>query len=91
MPFAVNVPVACGGVLVMPGDIIVADDDGAVVVPVKLAEQVIKDASVHHEWEEFSRERLAQGGELRRYYPLSDAARPEYEEWLKKQGRTAKG
>ena len=89
MPFAVNVPVACGGVLVMPGDIIVADDDGAVVVPVKLAEQVIKDASVHHEWEEFSRERLEQGGELRRYYPLSDAARPEYEAWLKAKGKKA--
>ena len=89
MPFAVNVPVACGGVLVIPGDIIVADDDGAVVVPVKLAEQVIKDASVHHEWEEFSRERLAQGGELRRYYPLSDAARPEYETWLKAKGKKA--
>lgn len=88
MPFAVNVPIACGGVLVMPGDIIVADDDGAVVVPVKLAEAVIKDASVHHDWEEFSRERLSQGGELRRYYPLTDAARPEYEEWLKAKGKT---
>jgi regulator of RNase E activity RraA len=81
MPFAVNVPIACGGVLVMPGDIIVADDDGAVVVPVALATRVIEQASQHHEWEEFSRERLAQGGDLRRYYPLSDAARPEYEEW----------
>ena len=45
MPFAVNVPIACGGVLVMPGDIIVADDDGAVVVPVKLAPELIKQAS----------------------------------------------
>jgi regulator of RNase E activity RraA len=81
MPFAVNVPVSCGDVLVMPGDIVVADDDGAVVVPVALAPKVIEEASQHHDWEEFSRERLAQGGDLRRYYPLSDAARPEYEAW----------
>jgi len=82
-PFAVNVPVAvaCGGRLVMPGDIVVADDDGAVVVPVKLAPALLAKASVHHEWEEFSRMRLSEGGDLPRYYPLSDAARPEYEAW----------
>ena len=57
MPFAVNVPIACGGVLVMPGDIIVADDDGAVVVPVKLAPELIKQGSEHHEWEAFSKRR----------------------------------
>src|SRR6476620_8844360 len=80
-PFAVNVPVACGGVLVMPGDIIVADDDGAVVVPVALAPQLLQKASEHVEWEEFSRMKLAEGGDLRRYYPLTDAARAEYEAW----------
>ena len=82
-PFAVNVPVACGGVTVMPGDIIIADDDGAVVVPIALAQQLADNATEHVEWEEFSRIKLAEGGDLRRYYPLSDAARPEYEAWRK--------
>ena len=86
MPFGVNVPIACGGVLVMPGDIIVADDDGAVVVPAKMAKACIEHAGQHHEWEDFSREMLEKGGDLRRYYPLSDAARPEYEAWKARLG-----
>jgi regulator of RNase E activity RraA len=85
-PFAVNVPIACGGVLVMPGDIIVADDDGIVVVPIKLAPELLKKASEHAEWEEFSRMKLAQGGDLRKYYPLTEEARAEYEAWRKAQG-----
>lgn len=81
-PAAVNIPIGCGGVHVVPGDIIVADDDGAVVVPIAMAEAVLDDASKHNEWEEFSREKLSQGGDLRRYYPLSDDAQGEYQEWL---------
>ena len=83
-PFAVNVPIACGGVTVMPGDVIVADDDGAVVVPIALAPEVAKKASEHVEWEEFSRLRLSEGGDLRKYYPLTEAARTEYETWRRK-------
>ena len=44
----------------------------------------IAKARKDHEWEDFSREMLARGGDLRRYYPLSDAARPEYEAWKAK-------
>jgi regulator of RNase E activity RraA len=84
-PFAVNVPIACGDTLVMPGDIIIADDDGAVVVPIKLAPQLLEKASEHAEWEDFSRLRLSEGGDLRKYYPLSDEARAEYEAWRKAQ------
>lgn len=87
MPFAVNVPIACGGALVMPGDIIIADEDGAVVVPIKLASELAKKAGEHEEWEEFTRMRLAEGGELRKYYPLNDEARKEYEAWRRKQQR----
>lgn len=84
-PFAVNVPVACGGVTVVPGDIIIADDDGAVVVPIALAPQLAAKASEHVEWEEFSRLKLSEGGDLRKYYPLNDEGRAEYEVWRKAQ------
>lgn len=86
-PYAVNVPVAVADTLVMPGDLIVADDDGAVVVPITMVDALLERASQHHEWEEFSRQRLLQGGDLRRYYPLHNDARPEFEEWLKTQGQ----
>lgn len=85
-PMVHNVPIACGGVLVMPFDIIVADDDGAVVVPQALAEQLSEKAGEHAEWEVFSRMKLEQGGDLRKYYPLSDEAKVEYEEWKKTNG-----
>ncbi|MFN3336380.1 MAG: ribonuclease activity regulator RraA, partial [Thermomicrobium sp.] len=75
--------------LVLPGDIIIADDDGAVVLPRQLAEAVLADAREHAEWEAFARERLAAGGDLRIYYPLTEAARTEYEAW--RQGRRQEG
>jgi regulator of RNase E activity RraA len=46
-PSAVNVPIACGGVTVIPGDIIMADDDGVIVLPQVMAEKVIADAQEH--------------------------------------------
>jgi regulator of RNase E activity RraA len=85
-PFAVNVPIACNNVLVMPGDIIIADDDGAVVVPIKLAPELLKKGSEHSDWEVFTRMRLSQGGHLRKYYPLNAEAQAEYEAWKKEQG-----
>ena len=85
VPFAVNVPIACGNTLVMPGDIIVADDDGATVVPAQLAPELAAKAQAHAEWEDFSRMKLAEGGHLRKYYPLSEEARAEYEAWRAEQ------
>ncbi|HEY1781501.1 MAG TPA: ribonuclease activity regulator RraA [Roseiarcus sp.] len=86
IPFAVNVPIACANVLVIPGDIIVADDDGVVVVPIGLAPKLLEMAGEHVEWEEFSRMRLSQGGDLRKYYPLSAEGEAEYKAWRKAHG-----
>lgn len=84
IPFAVNVPIACANVLVIPGDIIVADDDGVVVVPTALASRLVEMGNRHTDWEEFARIRLSQGGDLRKYYPLSPEAEAEYQAWREK-------
>jgi regulator of RNase E activity RraA len=65
---AYNVPVDCGEVLVHPGDLVFADYDGVVVIPGKMAEQVIAIAKQKVEREDGSRAELAQGAYLRDVY-----------------------
>ena len=84
-PHAVNVPIACAGCFIAPGDIIVADDDGAVVLPYALAKSIAEIAGEKTEWEVFSRMKLEAGGRLDKYYPLNDEAQKEYEAWLREQ------
>jgi regulator of RNase E activity RraA len=80
-PWAYDVPVAVGGVLCLPGDVVVADDDGAVVVPQRSAVDLARSAGDHEEWEVFSRMRIDQGATLSDYYPLTSDSRAEYEAW----------
>lgn len=80
-PWAYNVPIACSRVLVFPGDIILADDDGAVLVPQRVAPLLLAETLDKEDWETFSRLRLGQGGSLWKYYPLSAEGRQEYEAW----------
>jgi regulator of RNase E activity RraA len=85
-PWAYNVPIACSRVLVLPGDIVIADDDGAVVVPLKVAPLILKEVLSHEDWESFSRQRMSEGGSIWKYYPLSDEGRAEYEAYKIAQG-----
>ena len=59
---AVNVPVVCAGVLVEPGDIVVGDDDGVVVLPRRIAAEIVAAASAYLEGEDAARAALG-GGE----------------------------
>ena len=88
-PYAVNVPIACGNCYVAPGDIIIADDDGAVVVPIGMVDKLLARAKGHVEWEVFTRMKLSEGGDLRRYYPMREGteAWDEYLEWKAQQGK----
>jgi 4-hydroxy-4-methyl-2-oxoglutarate aldolase len=58
---AVNIPVVCAGVNVEPGDVVVADDDGVVIVPRKLAVEVAAKAQKRFEDEDAKRKKLAAG------------------------------
>jgi len=81
-PADTNLPVACGGALVVPGDVIVGDTDGVVVVPAALAEEVAFDALEQELREEWALERVRAGESIRGIYPLSESRRKEYEAWL---------
>jgi len=68
-------------VLCLPGDVVIADDDGAVVVPTTKAADVVGALRDHEEWEEFSRLMIDGGARLSDYYPLTPDTRQEYEQW----------
>ena len=80
-PLDVDVPVTCAGVLVMPGDVVVGDAEGVVVLPAAMAEEVARDAFEQEDREAFALERIKDGESIRGVYPLSDERRADYEVW----------
>jgi regulator of RNase E activity RraA len=72
-------PVGCGGVAVFPNDIIVADEDGAVVVPAALAEQVAAAGAEQERLENWIMSEVARGVALPGLYPPDAATRARYE------------
>ena len=75
----VNLPVACGNVLVMPGDTLVGDEEGVVVVPAHLEQQVADLAREQDELDTFSLQKIREGHSLRRAFPLDAEFRAEFD------------
>ncbi|HEX7441412.1 MAG TPA: ribonuclease activity regulator RraA, partial [Caldimonas sp.] len=73
--------IGCGGVAVFPNDVVVADGDGAVVIPAALADEVIA-AAVEQEREEAWIMREVEGGAaLPGLYPMNESSKARYEAW----------
>ncbi len=79
-----GLPIGCGGVAVYPGDIVVGDPEGVVVIPRELAREIAGEASEMTAYDEFVTARVAEGRSLFGLYPSTPASRDEFEIWRKK-------
>ena len=77
----IDVPIGCGGVAVFPGDVIVGDTDGVVVIPHEMAADVAQAAVEQEHLEEFLTERIRDGAALPGTYPPNEATRAAYDAW----------
>jgi len=82
VPADTQVPVACGGVAVFPGDVLVGDGDGVVVIPAHLADEVAAGAAEQEGIEGFILELVRAGRPVIGTYPPTDAVREEYARWV---------
>jgi regulator of RNase E activity RraA len=72
-------PIACGGVAVFPGDVIVADDDGAVLIPMALVDEVAAVAAEQERLEAWIMDQVEAGAALPGLYPPNDENKARYE------------
>ena len=77
-------PVGCGGVAVFPDDLIVADTDGAVVIPAALVQEIVADAVEQERFEGWIMDEVNAGAELPGLYPPNAANKAKYEASKKK-------
>lgn len=85
-PQDINVPIGCGGVAVVPGDLIVGDAEGVMVVPRGLADEVVQAAHEQEQREEFILGRIEGGSSILGVYPPDEDTLRAYEAW--RQART---
>lgn len=81
-PIDYGLPVGCGGVAVIPGDIIVGDGDGVVVIPKDLADEIARDGVEQEGIEAFIKLQVEKGRSTIGLYPPDDTIRAEYADWV---------
>ncbi|MFH5924406.1 ribonuclease activity regulator RraA [Roseomonas xinghualingensis] len=83
-----NVPIGCGDAPVFPGDVIVGDGDGVIVIPAGIADEIANEAVEMTAYEDFVTERVKAGQPIIGLYPATNPANLEaFGQWRKERGR----
>lgn len=84
----VDVPIACGDAPVFPGDVLLGDADGVILIPAHLADEIAAEATEMTAYEDFCAEKVAEGRSLVGLYPATDPANlEEFRAWREERGR----
>jgi regulator of RNase E activity RraA len=84
----INVPIGCGDVAVYPGDVIVGDDDGVMVIPAHLADEVADEAIRMTVYEDYVTEKVLEGKPIIGLYPLtSEEHKKDFQVWKDQNGK----
>src|SRR5690554_6732704 len=84
VPWDTGLTIACGGAAVQPGDVIVGDDDGVLVIPPTLIEELVTDAIEQERQETFIAEMVAAGEGVDGLYPMNAEWKARYQQWLQR-------
>jgi len=83
-PIDLNLPIGCGGVAVYPGDVIVGDCDGVVVIPAAIADEIAEEAVATTLYDTFAEAEVARGRSLIGLFPVAgEDAKRDFELWKK--------
>jgi len=84
----INVPIGCGDVAVWPGDVVVGDGEGVVVIPAALADEIAAEAVEMTAFEDFVTEKVHEGRSILGLYPATDEkSRDDFAAWRRAKGR----
>jgi regulator of RNase E activity RraA len=88
MAIDINVPIGCGDAPVFPGDVLVGDGEGVIVVPAHLADEIADEGVEMTAFEDFVMEKVMEGRSILGLYPATEEqTRTDFAAWRKQKGR----
>ncbi len=82
VPWDQDIAVACGNATVLPGDVIVGDDDGVIVIPRDIAQEVVDAALAKEHEDAWVAERVAEGNPVDGLFPPTGEWKEKFQQWL---------